>query len=179
MMKPNAVLGIDPGTGSSSACGLAAFEPDTLKIIFATDVWAISHQHPTHHRIKDIVNQVTTTVDGLLATHPLLLVGIESFVMRGKGGETLQRFIGAALTSLPYSLDVVEVANTSMKKFVGGRGASDKEEVALGVLQFFKGNDHSFRVVCELMETQKRDAIDALGIAIAASGLGPKRKGAK
>lgn len=166
------VFSIDPGTGVKSACGIAVLsvkpgqEPELLHI---EDVWAIRPQPTTMMRIRDVVDQVEQLMtewyeksDGSFA------VAIESFVMRGKGGETLQRFIGAVLTRVPTNkTKIIEVANTKMKKFVGGTGKADKELVLKKVLIKFPANDKL--ILAGIRE--QYDGIDAVGIGLTAIDL--------
>lgn len=162
------VVGIDPGTGSSSACGLAVFDSETRDILLAKAIWPSSPRYfkPTHHRIKNIVSQLETQLKSYAG--PDTLIAIESFVMRGKGGETLQRMIGATLTALPYECQVVEVQNTTMKLWVGKSGKASKAEVGQGVSDFFDCNEPSSLTIDGFVNALEFDVIDALGIAVAA-----------
>lgn len=162
------VIAIDPGSGSSSACGLAAILPERREIVCTRAFWPLRYQQPAVKRIKDIVEQLDAQLKMLAVEHPqrTIVVGIESFVMRGKGGETLQRFIGAALSKIAYDWRIVEIQNTTMKKYVGGRGASLKSEVAIGVAKYFADNASAAGLVESLMADHEEDVIDALGIGI-------------
>ncbi len=162
------VVAIDPGSGSSSACGLAAITPENRAIVCTRAFWPLKYTNPAVKRIKDIVEQLDAQLKMLAVEFPqrTIVVGIESFVMRGKGGETLQRFIGAALSRVAFDYKIIEIQNTTMKKWVGGRGASSKEDVAIGVAAFFAPNDASAGLVSSLIEDNEADVIDALGIGI-------------
>jgi Holliday junction resolvasome RuvABC endonuclease subunit len=163
------VIGIDPGSGSSSACGLCAILPEAREIVAHRALWPVKYSQPAIRRVKDIAEQAALFIADVVRDYPnhVVVVGIESFVMRGKGGETLQRLIGAILTRVAYDYKIVEIQNTTMKKFVGGRGASPKSEVAEGVRKFFGPNPASWALATDLTERGEEDVIDALGIGIA------------
>lgn len=162
------VIAIDPGSGSSSACGLCAILPESKEIVLTSALWPLKFHQPAVKRIKDIVEQLDAQLKMLAIQYPqrTIVVGIESFVMRGKGGETLQRFIGAALSKVAYDWKIVEIQNTTMKKWVGGSGASLKSAVALGVAEYFKPNAASAGLVDSLISDHEDDVLDALGIGI-------------
>jgi Holliday junction resolvasome RuvABC endonuclease subunit len=160
-LKPTSkILGVDPGLGTKSPCGLALFTLEGTIIDF-TKVWTDKNT-PQQKRLNDIA----------LASWDLgktsKLVCIESTVMRGRGGESLQRLVGAITSRFPKH-DVKHVQNTTVKRIVGGTGQADKAQVASGVLQWFKdkGNKKSVTIVNNLIESEDWDILDALAIGIA------------
>lgn len=166
------VFAIDPGTGVNSACGVAVlkteFKSGDTELLHLQDVWPRRAHTKTMSRIKDIVDQLEELMGEYYEKSSdtnVFAVAIESFVMRGKGGETLQRFIGAALTRVPVtSTPIIEIQNTSMKKFVGGTGKADKEGVLKKVLIEFPAN----RLLLEAAVKKQYDCIDAIGIGLTA-----------
>ena len=95
----------------------------------------------------------------------------ESFVMRGKGGETLQRLIGAIYACSPDSFDIVEISNMRLKQYMGdtGSGKADKEAVARGVMNWFRAKENckDAKFVEQLMLDEKWDEVDSIALAIA------------
>lgn len=164
------IFAIDPGTGVKSACGVAVIEQapnGTLELIHIEDIWPKQAHSSTMMRIRDIVDQVEELMGYYYENKGAheFGVAIESFVMRGKGGETLQRFIGAVLTRVPSTkTHIIEVQNTTMKKFVGGTGKADKELVLKKVLIQFPANQKLILAGVK----QQYDGIDAVGIGLTA-----------
>ena len=179
-MKKNVlVIAIDPGTGKASPTGLTVFDPYT-KEIYLTENLEPTHQS-LQHRLRDIADAFSErmeTFDTELAEYRLL-VCIESFIIKGKSGETLQRLIGALMSRLPYRADMIEVQNTTVKLRVGGHGHADKELVAIGVRDWFSDNLASFELTNKLLSCKEYDILDSLAIGVAgwlkAQEL-PKRK---
>lgn len=164
------VVAVDPGTGQSSPSGVVVFDSVTKKIREVRECG--SDYALVHHRIHDI----SDVIEGLMVELEMngeseVLFAIESFVMRGKGGETLQRLIGSLLGRVPYSFKVKEVSNTQMKLLIGGHGRANKLEVAEGAKAWFKGNHMSEGLVHSMIQSSQWDLTDALGIGIAAVEL--------
>lgn len=163
------MFAIDPGTGVNSACGIAVIKQTAVgnELLHLEDIWPKFQHKSTINRIKDIVDQVEEQM-GIFyerSDSNEFVVSIESFVMRGKGGETLQRFIGAVLTRVPTTkTKVIEIQNTTMKKFVGGTGKADKNDVLKKVLIEFPAN----RMLLEAAVRKQYDSIDAIGIGLTA-----------
>lgn len=170
MKKDRVVFAIDPGTGVNSACGIAVLAElsGQLVIVHLEDVWPRKAHKSTMSRIRDIVDQVEDLMSRIYEEYSdcEMRVAIESFVMRGKGGETLQRFIGAVLTRVPGDpyVKIHEIQNTTMKKFVGGTGKADKELILKKVLIRFPNNE----LLLTAAAGKKYDSIDAIGIGLAA-----------
>ncbi len=158
------IVGIDPGTGASSPTGFAAIDPIDKRIIWICDVR--SQRTKLEHRIKDISLRVDTL---LWSLDPSVWskVYCESFVMRGKGGETLSRLTGALMSVVPDHMDFDFVQNTTVKKLVAGHGGGNKEDVAYGVKKFFGFDSEEAAQVQQLIDGKKWDQVDALAIAIA------------
>lgn len=176
--SPLLVMGIDPGTGVSSPTGVAVFDPLTRDVIYTTNLF--TKHRELQHRIKDISDQLEGIVTLLLQEEVTLCIFIESFVMRGKGGETLQRLIGSFMGRMPYEFLITHIQNVTVKKIVAGHGHAEKEEVAAGIALYFKGNTE----VEKLVNRKEFDIIDALAIGVAgweiASGSLPSvKKGSK
>lgn len=170
----NLIIGIDPATGISSPLGFVGFDADTGEIIWQEEVG--TKYKKLEHRIKDISEYVESYLvnieQGMDARKDTVTVVLESFVMKGKGGETLQRLIGSIMGRCPYSFNVVHVPNTRMKMLVGGSGKAGKPEVAEGVLDWFQGrNAQSARVIKAAIAQKSWDVLDAFGLAIAAYEL--------
>lgn len=150
------VLGIDPGTGLNSPAAIFVFDAVTKKIIYSDEY--SSKKKDATSRIREIALKIAQKIGYFRPD----LFCIENFVMRGKGGETLQRFIGSLI---PFTLEVVpfiQVQNTTVKKMVGGTGKAEKPEVALGVLNYFEGISD----IQTLIDNEKWDTLDAAAIAI-------------
>ena len=160
------VFSIDPGTGASSPTAIAAFDPMTKQISFTRNLW--TEMKGQHHVLHDLTSQMRAWYRKLRALRktPIMVVS-ETFVMRGKGGETLQRLIGAYESACPLDYWWRTVYNTAVKKHVSGNGDGDKLYVALGVKYFFMENEASKKYVEELIMDEEWDRTDALAIGIA------------
>jgi Holliday junction resolvasome RuvABC endonuclease subunit len=166
MEKAKLIIGVDPGSGASSPTGLVVFDPQTLDVLFADNITA--SKRDLHHRIQIISNQLTDIITILEAEYgkrPITFC-VESFVMRGKGGESLQRLIGSFLGRLPARYEVRHVQNTKVKKALAGHGHAEKDEVAAGVLDYFKSNKSSYEAVNRLIKAGEWDILDAFAIGI-------------
>lgn len=162
------VIGIDPGSGVSSPTGLTIVEATSKEILLARNVYTKYKDLP--HRIKDISDQIQADIDQFLVNVPkeaIVIVCIESFVMRGKGGETLQRLIGSFLGRIPYHIPVEHIANTRVKLALAGHGHAEKEDVAKGVLTFFKSNKNACETIIKLTNAKEADILDSLAIGVA------------
>lgn len=162
------VVGIDPGTGVKSPCGVVIFLPNTKKILYTANVTSRQRNQLKNLRYlpQQVYEHLNETID--FSHNPKeITIYIETFVMRGKGGQTLHRFIGAVISRFPIDTPVVEVANTKVKRLVTGDGDASKLAVGLGVLEFFKENESSAREINKLIDNQEWDILDAFAIAIA------------
>lgn len=164
------VLGIDPGTGSRSACGVALLDLDAGAVLWTAELYPRDGRAqpgmPVHHRIKLINEQVqelfAQAEDFASDSDSRVIVGIESFVMRGKGGETLAQFKGAVMSGLPLKTEIKEVQNTTIKKYAGDTGKADKMQVGKGLIERLPV---SAGYIQNLMDNRKWDEIDAIAIA--------------
>lgn len=166
-LKRTLVCGLDPGTGASSPTGVAIFDPETKEIIALKNVAPPKAVTKFSHRVRFISEEVEEL---LLSVNPYseqLYTYVESFVMRGKGGEMLARLTGALMSIVPWHSEFDLVANTTVKKLVAGHGRAEKVEVANAVLVYFSTNDASKQVVLEAMKKAEWDQLDALAIGIA------------
>lgn len=165
------VFAIDPGTGSSSPAGVALLDMKEKKVIWSANVWPIGYKAklkmPVHHRIKLIRDQIEKLWDETVEEYGVDNIGVamENFVMRGKGGATLQQFMGAVLTIFPVITPFCEVHNTTMKKFVGGTGKANKVKIGYKLLGVMP---ESKEYIQELMDLKEWDQVDAIGIGFTA-----------
>jgi len=162
------MIGIDPGTGSSSPTGFVGILQPVNQLLWRQEV--TSQFESTYWRIKDIADEIggfLLQLETSLSADTNVIIAIESFVMKGKGGETLQRLIGAIIAAVPYSFRIHEVANTTVKALVGSSGRASKLEVAKGVQQWFTQQPSLVTELQTLIDTQAWDQLDACAIAIA------------
>jgi Holliday junction resolvasome RuvABC endonuclease subunit len=152
------VIGIDPG----STTGIAIFDTDTKDIELAELYEAIHDDYDD--KIRWLSDAVKECIDD---TKNIELICIETFVMRGKGGQQLQKLIGGYISATPDGVPVRHVFNTTVKKLVGGKGNDDKEAVANGVLTYFSSNVESKRKILKIISKEQWDLTDAFAIGIA------------
>lgn len=159
------VVAIDPGTGSAesgSACGVAIYNKNTDTLLTAFELRANS-KTPAYKRILEISHQLRDVLASAKAKYGPLEVRTESFVMRGKGGETLARLVGALIASLPSDCTFAEVHNITLKKDLTGFGGADKGDIGLALVKRFP---KQVDAVQRLIDTKQEDALDAIAIAI-------------
>lgn len=159
------VVGIDPGTGVTSPTGFVAFDPLSRELLYHANIR--SSYKELSPRIKDIAEQVT---NGLLSIDPEVEVVVftETFVMRGKAGQNLQRLIGALTAAVPYKYQPIgEVYNTTVKRVVGGTGKADKVQVAAGVYAWGSENVDTKQQLDTLIADGEWDKLDAFAIGLA------------
>ena len=156
------VIGIDPGTGVKSPLGVVAFDPATKEIVLVAE--GTSKRKPLRLRLQDVL---VAYQDALAELAPKTsTVFIEQFVMQGKGGETLQRLIGATLFLTPEEIEIFEVNNKQVKLCVGGSGSAEKLQVAEGVARYFRSSPKSREQIKALILAERWDVLDAFAIAI-------------
>ena len=157
------IMGIDAGSGVKSATGIALFDP--VGAAFQTmEIWPQNRKDDATTRMKSIVSQFKA----IEAVHCPPVVIFESFAMRAKSGETLQRLIGALMATTGPDCEIIEVANTIVKQVIGGSGRSEKDEVANGLHAYFlRKNKSSAERVLALKYEQRWDELDSLAIAVA------------
>jgi Holliday junction resolvasome RuvABC endonuclease subunit len=158
------IVGVDPGTGSSSPTGFTVFNPETLELLYAANIWPKNKE--VRYRIKEISEIISNTFAEIEEryTDKKIIVGIEYFVMRGKGGETLQRLVGSIMGRLPYHWDFLEPQNSTVKLQVAGSGKAEKIEVARGLLEIFNDNPRSLQYIKDWMAAGEYDLLDSLAI---------------
>ena len=157
-------MGVDPGTGKQSGAGFAVIDLERNSLIGAKSIWCKTGAgSPTWRRIQDIALTLGQELSQVEASR----LFIESFVMRGKGGETLARFVGAVMPVMPLSMDFKEVSNKRVKLLVSGRGDDGKQAVAEAVHDHFSHCEKSLELIEELIVAEDWDAIDAIAIGIA------------
>lgn len=157
------ILGVDVGSGIKSATGLAFFDP--VGMTFETkELRPDDKKAPANERLRNIASKFSNCI----FMEGFSIIAFESFMMRAKSGETLQRLIGALMAATTNE-KIVEIANTKIKQIIGGNGRSEKEEVANGLEAYFiKKNRSSAEKVRALKNKQAWDSIDALAIAVSA-----------
>lgn len=150
------IMGIDPGTGLSSPAAMFVYDSNSFRIIHYEKF--TSKKKDATCRIREIALNIA---DRISYFKPDLFC-IENFVMRGKGGETLQRFIGSLIPFTKEEIPFLQIQNTTVKKVVGGSGKAEKLQVAEGVLEYFTGS----LTIKKLLEEEQWDILDAAAIAI-------------
>lgn len=164
-MKTRRILvGIDPGTGSRSGLGFAAVDGDTGRILALHTLWTSKDTKKAQAwvRIRELASVLK---EGLTMIEPNLEeIFIESFVMQGKSGETLARMVGAVIGTIPERTRFTEVANTRVKKLVGGKGDMDKLQVAQGLLKIYSADAD---LIQAHINSSDWDSLDALAIIAA------------
>ena len=165
------IVGIDPGTGTKSALGFCILDSDVNRILLAGEIWPDKKSAPAYKRIRSICAQLRTVLIPASKKGGLLVT--ESFVMRGKGGETLQRLTGAVHVTAGEKFDVAEVSNMKLKQILSETGTGDaaKEDLAYGIQRWFatKGRVDEARMLEQFIEDRKFDATDAIALAVAGS----------
>lgn len=153
-------MAIDPGTGVSSPAGFVEFNAEG-RIFTAKTI--TTKKKTANERLKEITSQIQEQMTGEAD-----LICIENFYLRGLGGQTLQRMIGASIGVSPSKTPIQEVQNTTVKRIVGGTGKADKETVADGVYHWFAERDsESVGIIQRLICDEQWDILDAFAIGIA------------
>lgn len=154
-------VGIDPSSGARSNIGYAIVDVENKRLILAKEL-TIPRSTDLRARIKGICAALAAEFKQLPSLDDDCMMFIESTVMMGKGGESLQRTIGAILAISPSSIPVEHVSNMQVKAFVGGTGRADKKEVAEGIHKFLNDKD----IIFSLISAKRFDALDAIAIAL-------------
>lgn len=158
------ILGVDAGSGSKSATGLALLDINDYSVSTVA-LWPEKRSAKANERLRSLAPLFTEAIEEATALPDLVV--FESFAMRAKSGETLQRLIGAYISRVPDEAEVIEIANTKIKQFIGGTGKAEKEDVAEGVINWFANkNKYSVAYVERLLEQKRWDEVDAIAIAI-------------
>ena len=161
-------LGIDPGLGVRSATGISIIDMDTYDIICDREIWSEKKRQPINQKLIYLSNQFKQIVSEYQTWESSdMAVCIESFVMRGKSGQSLQRLIGSFLASTDHNNEILEVQNTKVKLAISGTGSGDKEQVGLGLIKWFSNkNKESEMIIKDLLLLEKWDILDSIAIAI-------------
>jgi len=160
------VVGIDPGSGASSNTGIAIIIPQTKEILLLDELRPTSKYDNTDSRIYTIAQQYKDALESLSeVNYNEVLVVYEHFVMKGKGGEILNRMIGGFLGHTKY--ETYHVSNLRVKAAISGTGAADKKLVAEGLLHHFRDNAAAVDLIAEAIKNERFDQTDALAIALA------------
>lgn len=152
------VVGIDP---SSNSAGFAAIDIDARELLHAETIVANSKAAP-RERIRFIADAIGLLLESIDPDADVCVFS-ENTVMRGAGGATFQRCIGAIQSRVPMRMTFMDIQNTTVKKLVGGHGKADKVEVAYGARSWLSQQhqlDH-------LITTGQFDVTDAVAIGIA------------
>lgn len=155
------VVGIDPTSGARSALGFAVIDTELQKILIAKE-FSIAKTIDLRTRIKEIAAALVQEFKKLEAKGEDYHIFIESTVMMGKGGESLQRTIGAIMATSPAKRRFDHVSNMHVKVFVAGHGRGDKKEIAEGLKKFFPKD----QLLLDLIASSRYDALDAIAIAL-------------
>lgn len=158
------VVGLDPGVSVSSDTGFVAFDTETLKLLYVVEIG--SDRRELRHRLKDISEVVAGLLTELAQQGKPVHAYIEQFVMRGKGGETLQRLIGAIMAVCPDEVKLEHVQNTTVKLVMAGHGHADKASVAFATKDYFVKNADTSEYIRKLLLSKKFDILDALAIGV-------------
>jgi Holliday junction resolvasome RuvABC endonuclease subunit len=155
------VVGVDAGLGVSSNTGVVAFDTESRDILLHEELCT---------NFSDTDKKIAFFADAfeecLRIVGHVDLVAFETFVMQGKGGQSLQKLIGGYVSRVPYETPVKHVFNTTVKRIAGGIGNADKNAVALGVLGYFSRKPESKYLIEQLMEDERWDQLDAFAIGI-------------
>lgn len=160
------IVGIDPGSGKSSPTGIAIIDAEERRILFTTNLNpAKENKKQVQKTLKDLSDKLRQVFDKV-KTNKKRIAAIETFVMQGRGGQTLHELRGALMSAIPYEVDLHVIYNTTIKRLVGKNGGATKQEVALGVADFFKDSIKDSQKIQEFIEEKEWDILDALAIAI-------------
>lgn|SRR5574343_2111784 len=165
--EPDLVIGIDPSSGAKSAVGVSIINPKTRDIIDFTEIVCPKYMS-VEKRLKLINKELRSFLYPKYISGKIL-VAIEYTIMAGKGGESLNRAIGALIAACPIDSEGTSyrnVQNTTVKKLIAGHGGAEKEAVATGLKNFFSSNEQSIIALNELTDLGKFDILDSIGIGV-------------
>jgi len=162
-------VGIDPGYGVASPTGVVVF--DELGVIYLSRLVSTGILTDEAEKLQYIARNVFHMLDSVLYPERhknRVTVFVEQFVMKGKGGQTLQRLTGAIVSNLPSYINKVRyVQNTTVKKIVGGHGRADKKTVGKGVYEWVRCRNPATAVgVKTWIKNEEWDLLDSLAIGI-------------
>jgi Holliday junction resolvasome RuvABC endonuclease subunit len=159
------VVGIDISSGARSSLGFAVVDMTSLQILHTND-FKPAATPDLRKRIKQIAAFLATEFKKLEAEEEDYIIIIESTVMQGIGGQSLQRAIGAAMLVCPAPRRLEFVYPMSVKKHVTGVGkGSDKKAIADGLKRVFS-DKHSLELIWNLTASSRWDMLDAVAIAL-------------
>jgi Holliday junction resolvasome RuvABC endonuclease subunit len=163
---PQYFIGIDPGTGRRSKLGIVIVEALSMRIVAVREL--ATSEFDIRTRLRELSMQYLSLLKESKIDMSKTVAFIESFVIKGKGGETLQRLVGALMAITPGQVVAFkEVPNLQVKLETAGFGHAEKTEVAMGLLNYFiKHNPESASIVQALMASNNYDALDALAIGL-------------
>ena len=165
------VVGIDISSGARSAVGFAVVDTANLQILHTND-FKPNATPDLRKRIKQIAAFLASEFKKLEAENEDYIIIVESTVMQGSGGQSLQRAIGAAMTVSPSARRLEFVYPMSVKKHITGVGkGSDKKAIADGLKKWFPNNELLF----QLTASSRWDILDAVAIALTGWELHVKR----
>lgn len=167
---PDLIIGIDPSSGAASALGICIIDSRNRKILDIDEILPAGKYTSVEVRIRLIANKLKQILSKYYY-YESALVATEFTIMKGKGGESLNRAIGAIISSVPLEKDGwiwKNVQNTSVKLLVAGAGNAEKEAVALGTEKFFINDPPSIDIIKSLIKLEKWDIMDATAIGITA-----------
>lgn len=158
------VIGCDPASGASSNTGFSAILVDTKEIICLEEIAPNDRFDTVDERIYTIAQKYANMLELFAAcSSEEVLVCFEHFIMKGRGGEVLNRVIGAFLGHTRFSTH--HIATTAVKKYISGTGLGDKEDVVKGLLRYYEGNKDALDLIEGVRDND--DITDSLAIAIA------------
>lgn len=155
------VVGIDPSSGARSSVGFSVIETSTMEILVAKE-FKIPNSPDLKTRLKQIAAHLIKEFKALEALEKDYIICIEQTVMMGKGGESLNRAIGAMMVTMPLARKLYHVSNMRMKLFISGSGKGDKKAIAEGLKKWFSNSE----ILFQLTSSSRWDTIDSIGIAI-------------
>lgn len=165
------VIGIDPGMGVRSPTAVSVFD--------SSDKFIFEHFYQTPGKLKveteklsfmskTIAHRLDLKLDEYRNSKVKIRVCIEDFVMRGKGGQTLARLVGAIIGALPEYMckDIKYCRNTTVKLHLAGHGHAEKIDVAKGVRKWFSDVPAMKDLVNKCIRKEEWDLTDSLAIGI-------------
>lgn len=159
--KTQLAVGIDPTSGHTSKLGFAVIDIETMTIV---DVKAFQAPKTPdlRARIKYLLLALSAEFKKLEELNQTYSIFFESTVMRGKGGESYQRAIGAMIAITPSHRPIYEVNNKSVKAYITGNGNAQKDEIGPALMAFIEDP----RLV-DLIVGKRYDELDSIAIALA------------
>lgn len=159
------VAAFDPGTsakGCGSALGFCLYDPNTDTILLTAEIWADA-QKPTWGRLRNIVSKAKEYMIQAEKKYGPLEVRVERFIMRALSGETLARLVGGIIANIPTGSTFLECHNIRLKKDLTGNSSADKILIGLTLMKRFPAQA---AMIKDLIDSEQRDALDAIAIAI-------------